>query len=629
MTRADNTSKSTPRTKNATLPPSELIPSQPTNEEHTHGWNDTIETDYDREERGRSGMHSGIHPEERCCATLAYPSPTKAPSIKASAMSLPTSVGQRRSPSPSFSAKSGSSVAMNPIESQKENKPTKRDIAAHNMLADCTDTTPSVGVVNSCARSVHRRPDLPHQSPGHILPEPTSQDTSHTTDLSQEQAYILKACRALMAYGAPTHRLEEYMHMSAEVLGLQLESFYMPGCMIISFNNTAWLSTEVHIVRCTQGLNLSKLYDVHKVYKDIIHGKITIEQAMAQLDDIMTQSDKFSRRLRILMYGLASACIGPVSYGARPIDLPIIFLLGSLIGYMELILAHNSELYAHIFEISVTILSSFVARGFGSITSRLNTSFCFSAISQSCLVMILPGLTITNSALELQSRNIVSGSVRMVYGIVYTLFLAFGITIGIAIYGAIDHNATSATICDTTWPFWWQIVFVAPFTLCYIIINQGKWTKVPAMLIVSLSGWVVNYFSTQYFTNMQLAQMLGALTVGILANLCSRLGHGLAVALLYPAVFVQVPGNLAATGSLISGLTSANRLNKHVDGELWSGGTTAGNGTEGAGLGDTAVLNAGYSMIEIAIGITVGLSASAFIVYPFRERKGKSGLFSF
>jgi uncharacterized membrane protein YjjP (DUF1212 family) len=420
--------------------------------------------------------------------------------------------------------------------------------------------------------------------------------------------------------------------MTAEVLGLHLQSFYMPGCMIISFNNTIWRSTEVHVVRCAEGLNLSKLYDVHEVYKGIIHDKIAIEEAIAHLDEIMTRSDKFSRWFRVLLYGLASACIGPVSFGARPIDLPIIFLLGSLVGFMQLILAHNSELYAHIFEISATILTSFLSRAVGSIHSGPRRIFCFSAICQACLVMILPGFTITNSALELQSKYIVSGSVRMVYGIVYTLFLSYGITTGITIYGAIDHNATSATTCDTTWPFWWKVIFVAPFTFCYIIINQGKWTKAPAMLVLTLVGWLSNHFSAQHFaTNIQIAQTLGALTVGILANLYSRLGHGLAVALLHPAIFIQVPGSLAASGSLISGLTSANQLTKHADGGVGSGGSTTGNGTPGVGgeQGNTAVLNAGYSMIEIAIGITVGLSVSAIVVYPFRNRRGKSGLFSF
>ncbi|KAK6440537.1 hypothetical protein LTR95_003226, partial [Oleoguttula sp. CCFEE 5521] len=397
-----------------------------------------------------------------------------------------------------------------------------------------------------------------------------------------------------------------------------LQSFYMPGCMIISIRDSLQEPPRVHIVRRDEGLVLSKLYDAHAIYRKVIHKHLRVEEAILRLNDITNQKDTFPRWLRVLSYGLASMSIGPVSYGARPIDLPITFLLGSLLGFMELVLAPASELYAHVLEISAAILISFLARAFGSIPSGPETKPCFSAICQASLVMILPGLTITKSALELQSRNTVSGSVRMIYGVIIVLFLAFGITIGATIYGAIDGAATSATTCATTWPFWWQVIFVGPFTFFYVIINQGKWSKMPAMLLISLSGWFVNYFAGQRFaSNPQVTQALGALAIGILANLCSRLGHGLAIALLLPAVYLQVPGSFAATGSLISGLARADEL---VHNEM--GGTTNAQANK-------AILNAGYAMIEIAIGITVGLSVSALIVYPIRKTKGKSGLFSF
>lgn len=423
-----------------------------------------------------------------------------------------------------------------------------------------------------------------------------------------------------MMYGAPTHRLEEYMQATAEILSMRVQSFYMPGCMIISFNDSVYRSTEVHIVRCTQALNLTKLYEVHAVYKSIIHSTSTLEDATDRLDDIMAQPNKFPHWLRVITYGLASAAIGPVSYSARPVDLPIIFLLGSLLGFSELILSAKSDLYAHIFEISSAILTSFVARAFGSMNS--GNTFCFSAIAQASLVLILPGFTVTNSALELQSKNIVSGSVRMIYGIIFTLFLAFGITTGTTIYGALDGNASSATTCTATSissSFWWQVVFVPVFTFFYIIVNQAPWSKMPTMIILTLSGWLVNHFSGLRFQgHKQLPQALGALTVGILANYYSRLPHGLAVAVLHPAIFIQVPGSLAASGGLIGGVQEADQL-------------TGRNGTEAGGPGqpNTTALNAGYAMVEIAIGITVGLSVSALVVYPFRKARGRSGLFSF
>lgn len=42
---------------------------------------------------------------------------------------------------------------------------------------------------------------------------------------------------------------------------------------------------------------------------------------------------------------------------------------------------------------------------------------------------------------------------------------------------------------------------------------------------------------------------------------------------------------------------------------------------------NTIVFNVGFSMIQVAIGITVGLFLAALIVYPLGKRR--SGLFSF
>lgn len=428
MTRAHNDiCKGTCRTQNAgpvgdradsSTPLSGAPQSQFINhEEHPHPHpNGASEVHGNRETRARSAAHGDSCPLEKCRVALRCPSATLAPRNQRSATASPTSIGGKREPVlPSSVVKDASSISMHPLKPYKSG-------AMHHAQADCTDTSSSAEREYPLVTSLRRRSERPPRWPGHILPAPMSQDVSHATDTTQQQTYFLKVCRALMAYGAPTHRLEEYMRMTAEVLGLHLQSFYMPGCMVISFNDTVWRSTEVHIVRCTEGLNLSKLYSVHEVYKGIIHDELAIEEAVTRLDEIMTRNDKFSRWFCVLMYGLASACIGPVSFGARPIDLPIIFLLGSLLGFMQLILAHNSELYEHVFEIFATILTSFLSRAFGSIHSGPRRIFCFSSISQSCLVTILPGFTITNSALELQSRNIVSVSVRMVYGIVYTLF---------------------------------------------------------------------------------------------------------------------------------------------------------------------------------------------------------------
>ncbi len=141
------------------------------------------------------------------------------------------------------------------------------------------------------------------------------------------------------------------------------------------------------------------------------------------------------------------------------------------------------------------------------------------------------------------------------------------------------------------------------------------------MLFISLVGYVVNFFSARRFQgNVQIANTLGAFIIGVLGNLYSRLRHGVAAAALLPAIFVQVPSGLAASGSLVSGVTSADQITTNSTGNTTVSGATNGNI-------NSMVFNVGYSMIQVAIGITVGLFLSALVVYPFGKRR--SGLFSF
>jgi uncharacterized membrane protein YjjB (DUF3815 family) len=182
-------------------------------------------------------------------------------------------------------------------------------------------------------------------------------------------------------------------------------------------------------------------------------------------------------------------------------------------------------------------------------------------------------------------------------------------------------------------PSYYHFLFVPLFTVCLCVINQAKWAQMPVMLLISCAGYVVNFFSAIRFpSNPQISSTLGAFAVGILGNLYSRVRHGVAAAALLPAIFVQVPSGLAAGGSLLAGISSANQITNsstYTDGTVKSNATNLSAGVSSSSAGDlnSVVLNVGYSMIQVAIGITVGLFLSALIVYPFGKRR--SGLFSF
>ncbi|KAF1976965.1 DUF1212-domain-containing protein [Bimuria novae-zelandiae CBS 107.79] len=508
----------------------------------------------------------------------------------------------------------------------------------------------------------------------------------HLAGTLARQNYLRKLCKALMMYGAPTHRLEEYMSMSARVLEIEAQFLYMPGCMICAFDDSSVHTSEVKLVRTDQGVDLGKLRDVHEIYKDVVHDRIGVEEAVPRLDAITARKPKFNRWLRVPVYGLASACVGPFAFQARPIDLPFSFLLGCLLGWLQLVVSPGNPLLSNVFEIGAAVVTSFFARALGSIPGPDgHYLFCFSAMAQSSIALILPGFTVLCASLELQSKHLVAGSVRMVYAIIYSLFLGFGITIGTVLFGLMYKDATSETQCRDPMSSHFYYLFVVGFSICLMIINQAKYKQMPMMAVIALVGYVVNFHSSSYFkSNAQVSNTLGALAIGIAANLQARfgrhvenwwldffethirprysrlrkrylrsrhgahyraehhklqshsrsssmtdfvphtrkIGYGLAAATMLPAIFVQVPSGLSVQGSLVSGINSADQIVRNT-----TGNATTVTAYDASGSLNSVALNVGFSVIQIAIGITVGLFLAALIVYPLGKRR--SGLFSF
>ncbi|KAF2123873.1 DUF1212-domain-containing protein [Dothidotthia symphoricarpi CBS 119687] len=348
----------------------------------------------------------------------------------------------------------------------------------------------------------------------------------HLAGTLARQNYLRKLCKALMMYGAPTHRLEEYMNMSARVLEIEAQFLYMPGCMIIAFDDSSVHTSEVKLVRTNQGVDLGKLRDVHEIYKEVVHDRVGVEEATPRLDAIMTRKDKYNRWLRVPVYGLASATVAPFAFNARWIDLPFCFLLGCIIGWLQLVVAPGNDLISNVFEIAAAVITSFIARALGSIRHNGTELLCFSAMAQASIALILPGFMVLCASLELQSRHIVAGSVRMVYAIIYSLILGFGITIGTVLYGMMDSNATSRTTCHEPMSSNYYYLFVPAFAICLQIVNQAKYKQMPSMTVIAFIGWVVNFHSSKYFkNNAQISNTVGALAIGIAANVHARFGR--------------------------------------------------------------------------------------------------------
>jgi len=91
--------------------------------------------------------------------------------------------------------------------------------------------------------------------------------------------------------------------MTARVLEIDGQFLYIPRCMIISFDDLATHTTEMHLVRVGQeSVDLGKLSDTHEIYKEVVHDVIGVEEAIQRLDTIISRKPKFNQWSALFYY---------------------------------------------------------------------------------------------------------------------------------------------------------------------------------------------------------------------------------------------------------------------------------------------------------------------------------------
>ncbi|KAI0029733.1 DUF1212-domain-containing protein [Vararia minispora EC-137] len=476
----------------------------------------------------------------------------------------------------------------------------------------------------------------------------------NVTSMLNRRKFIVKLARALMTYGAPSHRIESQLVAAARILEIDAEFIHLPNIILVCFGDPETKTSETHFIKCGGRLALGALHKVHQIYRSVVHDEISAKRATSQLEETLEAQPIYGTWTRCIIAFFLSALICPLAFGGSTIDMWISGAGGFVLCALQLTVVTKSALYANVFEITVAISISFLARALSSIRSQI---FCYTAISSAAIVGILPGYLILSSSLELASKNILCGSVKMVYALIYTLFLGFGLQIGSDLYLLFDHSARqnlndlaaaiSHTIMytgtftsdnttrfgqdapltgtfsfmngttyeqqhivggcyrppDFSWylqpfPFYTQFVIVPVFSVLSSLANLQPWYNLDmvVMVVISCASYAANKAANHFiFNRSDVVSAIGAFVVGLLGNVYSRKFSGTAFTSMVTGVLFLVPSGLSQAGGI----------------------TASGNG-----------IDIGAAMIAVTIGITVGLFMSQALVYMFGTRKN-AAMFSF
>ncbi|KAH9470006.1 hypothetical protein Pst134EA_007271 [Puccinia striiformis f. sp. tritici] len=438
--------------------------------------------------------------------------------------------------------------------------------------------------------------------------------TMHVAAILQRQQFILQLTRALMMFGGPSHRLESQVLATARVLEIDLQVVLIYSICIFSFQDEATHTSETKFIKQSPNVDLGKLTDLATLHWEVVHDKIGVQEASQEISRLMRAPPEYKHWQTILIGSMCSAFIGPAAFSASFLDVLISAPLGAGLVAAQLFVANKSDVLSQIFEIVATGFTSFVAAGLAS-----TGYFCYSAVIASSIVLILPGWLVCCAALELQSRSIVSGSVRLIWAVIYALFLGLGISVGaefwtlfsgkpvlVSIDGTCGMSHTTDKWYRTTIPLWSTFIVVPAYALFLAMRQHARLysKEIWVMVILASGGFTANHFASLAFPNRSdISSALGSFIVGFLANIYGRLFQGTSFIVALVPILFQLPSGLGNGGLLYFANTSDS-----------SHSFTSG-------------FQVGQQLLEVSLGLVIGLFVATVLVYPFGNRRG--GLMAF
>ena len=250
-----------------------------------------------------------------------------------------------------------------------------------------------------------------------------------------ERDIILLAITAgemMLRNGGETYRVEETMARICHAFDVkQVEVFVTPTSIFISLvkNSDSAPYTFQRGIR-NRDINLTKVSKLNHFSRNFSPEMITIEDAMAELHEI-DQCKSYPYILRFILTGLATACFTMLHSGNWN-D----FFCSLFMGFcMSALMSFKYPLQRNGF------LRTMMGAAFGAFLAltcfTLGLSGNFDSVIIGGIMILLPGVAITNAIRDSFSGDLLSGMVRAFDAFITSLGIAVGVGIVLAIYQTI------------------------------------------------------------------------------------------------------------------------------------------------------------------------------------------------
>jgi len=351
-------------------------------------------------------------------------------------------------------------------------------------------------------------------------------------------AFVIELARRLHQYGAAAPRLEQAIGNVAQQLGLGCDVLSTPTSIVLSFSapDGDGLADLTQVVRIAPGdVNLARLCRADEIADRVADGSLDPRRGMAQLRALGRPLSRAALRATILGYGLSAASVAVLFRTSGP-DALVAGVIGVLIGGIVVAGYGRPRLSA-----ASDAIAALVATFIATMVSAWLLPLSLKLVVLSALIVLVPGMSLTNAVRELTSQHLASGVARFAGAAATILKLTFG-TIAAAQICAVAHIVPAAHSLPSL-PLWtqWPALLVA--AVAFAMLFQTALRDYPLVLVAVIVGYLVTYWGGSAL-GTPFGVFIGGLVLSAGSNLYARIMHRPGALVREPGVLLLVPGSV-------------------------------------------------------------------------------------
>jgi len=346
--------------------------------------------------------------------------------------------------------------------------------------------------------------------------------------------FLIEMARALGTYNVAAHRLEEAIQNGANALGITAQTFSTPTSVFISIEIRD--HRETHLARVDpQAPDLAKIVALDEILSHVITKRITPARATRLVKRVIRRRPRYGDGAQLGAHVLTAACVSRF-FGGGWHEMIAASTIGLAVGLFAIITRRRRHI-ARLIECIAGALAAAIAAVFASAFNGLSMELTTVA----GLIALMPGMTITTAMSELATRNLVSGTARIVGAIVIVFSIGFGVAVGQAlgahIPGVMDASPIPA-------PMWSEAAAVCLAPAGFVVLFNARLRDAWVMLPAGVVSFILARLATGSL-GTEFGVCLVATVIGVGGNLYARRFDRPASVVILPGILMMVPGSLS------------------------------------------------------------------------------------